>query len=115
MTAYILTTSKSAGNPLIARQLRAKYKTAKNQINHLSFPTAQKMIKRLLTCDRVVTKEIKAENFTIKELAEELSVDLPNLEAFIKAPSKTLYGKMASKISLPLIRLYYDTKWTENE
>lgn len=100
---------------------------AGQSFGNLNFSTAQKMINRLLTHDRIRTKlyegrirgrspynesEIKIRAFNKKELAEKFGI---NLEEFDKLKSPDFYSSMASKISLPLIRLYCATKFVDGE
>jgi hypothetical protein len=95
---------------------------------NLNFSTAQKMIHRLLTHDRIKTDldegrirglglsndkpEVKAGAFTKEELAEKLSISPEDLE---KLESSDLYESIANKVSLPLIRLYCATKFADGE
>ncbi len=88
--------------------------TDEQQKNYLSFLVAQKIIKQFLTCDRVVTVEVRRRKFTKRELAEKLSISQAELEVFIKPSCKAFYKKSAGKISLPLVKLYCNTKWASS-
>jgi hypothetical protein len=94
---------------------------------NVSFSTAQKMIHRLLTLDRIKTAldegkimeyvpknklEVKVRPFTKEELAEKLGISVKGLE---KLKNPTFYEKMASKISLQLNSLYCSTKFVAGE
>ena len=94
---------------------------------NVSFSTAQKMIHRLLTLNRIKTDlddgkirghglgdepEVKMVAFTREELAEKLGIDLEELEKF-KSPS--FYEGIVNKISPPLICLYCATKFVGGE
>jgi len=94
---------------------------------NLNFSTAQKLIHRLLTCERIKTDlddgkirglglsnkpEIKIGAYTESELAEKLGIKPKELE---KLKSPYFYEKMANKISLPLIRLYCSSKFVDGE
>ena len=115
MTEVILTASWLSGN-VIDGQSEDKYRIGKNQKNHLSFLTAQKMIKKFLDSDRVIIKEVMAKKFTKLELAERLSIGLLELEGLIKPRIRTFHNRRVSgAISLPLIRLYCETKWIESK
>ncbi len=102
----------------------AKHSLNAGQLSgNLNFSTAKKMIHRLLTHDRIKTAldegktmdyvsndkpEIKVRPFAKEELAEKLGISPKELDK-LKRPS--FYENMASKISLPLIRLYCSTKF----
>jgi len=107
MTKHIVTTSQLSGNGADSR-------SDKTRTQHLSFRTAQKMIRRFLSRDRIITAEILDEKLTIKELAKRLSVDSLELEPFIRPISIVPYRKTSGKIALPLIKLYCSTKWAED-
>ena len=122
MTKHILTVSQLSGN-VVEDNAGAN----KNQRNCLRFLTAQKMINRLLTCDRIKTAldegkvinhwlyndndnklEIKIGAFAKKELAKKLSIKPKELE---KLKSPDFYNGVVNKISLPLVRLYCAIKF----
>ena len=105
MTTRIVATSQLSGNAI----------DSKTRIQHLSFLTTQKMIRRFLSCDRIITAEMRGEKLTIQELASRLSVNPLELELFIRPISRAPYRKTAGKIALPLIKLYCSTKWAEDE
>jgi hypothetical protein len=102
--------------------------TAGRLSGNVKFLTAQKMIHRFLTQDRIKTEldegragghglyddELieKTGAFTKEELAEKLGISPKELEK-LKSPS--FYKGMANKISLPLIRLYCATKFLVGE
>jgi hypothetical protein len=93
---------------------------------NVSFSTAQKMINRFLTLDRIKTAldegrginqmsnepEIRVRPFTKAELAEKLGISVKGLE---KLKNPAFYEKMASKISLQLSSLYCSTKFAAGE
>ena len=111
------TESTMTNNILTARQLSG----------NLSFSTAQKMIHRLLTLDRIKAElndgkaiscastnkpEVILKAFTEPELAEKLGISVDELN---KLNRPYFYRGMASKISLPLNRLYCATKFVSGE
>jgi len=91
---------------------------------NLNFSTAQKMIHRLLTLERIKTALdegrvinhallgnkpiVKMKAFTKEELAEKLGI---SLEEFDKLKFPGFYKEIVNKISLPLVRLYCATKF----
>jgi len=97
---------------------------AKRNSCNLNFKTAQKMIYRFLTEDRIKTGldegrginhhesnnklVVKVGPYTKNELAEKLNI---SLKEFGKLKFPYFYHIMASKISLPLVRLYCATKF----
>ena len=102
--------------------------TARQLSGNLNFSTAQKMIHRLLTNDRIKTEldegrvrslgscddkpVIKTGAFTKKELAQKLSITLEELK---KLGLPYFYRRMAVKISVPLVSLYCSTKFADGE
>jgi len=101
--------------------------SARQLSGNVSFSTAQEMINRFLTLDRIKTAldEGKAINrasgnepeervrpFTKEELAEKLGITVKDLGK-LKHPA--FYEKIASKISRPLNRLYCATKFADGE
>jgi hypothetical protein len=100
---------------------------AKSSSGNLKFKTAQKMIRKFLTCERIKTdldegrikginlnneSEIKINAYTKNELAKKLGITQEELEKF---KSRIFYENMASKISLPLIRLYCSAKFVDGK
>ncbi len=94
---------------------------------NLNFETAQKIIHRFLTEERVKTaldygriinptlpNEPKTimKPYTKEELAKKLGI---TTEEFEKLKSPNFYEKMADKISLPLTLLYCATKFVDGE
>jgi hypothetical protein len=94
---------------------------------NLNFETAQKIIHRFLTHDRIKTEldegrsidyvsknkpETKVRSFTKEELAEKLGISPKDLDDL---KSSNSYDRIASKISLPLIRLYCATKFADDK
>ena len=92
---------------------------------NLNFQTAQAIIHKLLTCDRIKTAlndgkvinpalrnepKIKLAAYTKEELAKKLGITARELNK-LKTPSH--YKKMVDKISLPLICLYCATKFVD--
>ena len=94
---------------------------------NLNFETAQKIIDRLLTQDRIKTDlddgrikglgvcdnqpPVKLKAFTKTELAQKLGISVEELE---KLKSPDFYETIVSKVPLPLIRLYCATKFADN-
>jgi len=87
----------------------------------LKFSTAQKMIFRFLTTDRLEKESLRKRTnkieyrcikYTKEELAQKLNISLKQLERF-RTPY--FYKSMVNKISLQLIRLYCSTKWVDND
>jgi hypothetical protein len=98
---------------------------ASQSSGNLNFKTAQKMIHRLLTEERIKTAlydgrcinpalpnepKIIMNPHTKEELAKKLGI---TEEEFEKLRSTDFYEKIADKISLPLIQLYCATKFVE--
>ncbi|CAL7962656.1 hypothetical protein GAMM_40004 [Gammaproteobacteria bacterium] len=94
---------------------------------NLNFSVAQKMIHQLLTMDRIKTAlddgkvinltlcnepKIRLAAYTKDELAKKLGITTKELEK-LKIPN--FYKGIASKISLPLSRLYCATKFADSE
>jgi len=94
---------------------------------NVSFSTAQEMIHRLLTLNRIKTAldegkimgyvsndkpEVRVRAFSKGELAEKLGISVKGLE---KLKNPTFYKNMASKISLQLNSLYCSTKFVAGE
>ena len=79
---------------------------------NLGFSTAQQMINKFLTYDRIVTKKVKCLKYTKIELVEKLNLTSKSLDK-LKLPY--FYRSMASRITLPLVRLYCATGWVEDE
>lgn len=101
--------------------------TARQSSGNLNFSTAQKMIDKLLTCNRIQTREgegkvkahrrydepkIKARAFTKEELAKKLDISIKELDS-LKTPS--FYKTIVNKISPLLIYLYCSTKFVDDE
>lgn len=80
-----------------------------NQIG-LSFFTAQKMINKLLTLNRLEKIEVKRKPYTQEELANKLSINPTELKAFTGRKTRCTLRK-AGTIDLKLIRLYLKTKF----
>lgn len=83
-------------------------KISKNAKNYLKFTTANHMIDRLLTCNRIKFIPVKYPKYTKKELAKKLGITTKELQNLKK---KYYYKNIAHKINLPLISLYCATKW----
>ena len=94
---------------------------------NLNFSTAQKMIHRILTHDRIKTAlddgkvinpalnnkpKIRLKAYTKEELAKKIGITPVELEK-LKCPD--FYKKMATKISIPLICLYCSIKFVDGE
>lgn len=94
---------------------------------NLNFSTAQKMIHRMLIHDRIKIAlddgrvvnpainnetEIRLKAYTREELAKKIGITPEELE---KLKSTDFYKEMATKISLPLIRLYCSIKFVDGE
>lgn len=94
---------------------------------NLNFATAQKIIHRFLTEERIKTAlddgrvinpalcnepKTRVRAYTVEELAKKLDMTPEELE---ELKFLYFYEKMANKISLPLIRLYCATKFANGE
>lgn len=101
--------------------------TASQSPGNLNFKTAQKMIHRFLTEERIKTAlddgriinhalsnepKIIMKLYTKEELAKKLGITVEELG---KLKSPNFYEKMVNKISLPLTSLYCVTKFAGNE
>ncbi len=101
--------------------------TASQSSGNLNFKTAQKIIYRFLTEERIKTalddgrcinpallNELKIimKPYTKEELAKKLGIMPEELDK-LKFPD--FYEEMVSKISLPLTRLYCSTKFVGNK
>ena len=101
-------------------QLQSETKKESTRNKSLKFSTAQGMIFKLLTTDRLekesprcrTTKEYRCTKYTKEELAQKLGITHQELEK-LKAPY--FYRSVANKISLLLIGLYCATKWVNEE
>jgi hypothetical protein len=93
--------------------------TAGQSSGNLNFKTAQKMIHRLLTEERIKTSlddgiikgnalppelEVRVKAYTKKELADKLSISVEDIN---KLNLQSFYEGIVNKISLPLVTLYY--------
>jgi hypothetical protein len=87
--------------------------SSNNKQKALRLFTAQTMVNKFLSCDRLVKIEVRCKKYTAQELANKLSVSLLELEPFTKPPSKFCYRKTAGKIDMSLIKLYCSTKWAD--
>lgn len=76
---------------------------------YVRYSNAKEMIKKLLTCERIVSIPTRVSSFTISELAKELNV----AQVHLKRLTPEFYKQMAWKINPPLIRLYCSTKFYE--
>ena len=119
MTEYNLNSKLTLGNStglFTLEQPRAKYGDKEEDTEHLSFKTAHKMAKKLITRNRVETKEIISEKFSEEELAKKLLTTPEELDRLINpTPTDIFYRKTAGDISHALIKLYCNTKWAEDE
>jgi hypothetical protein len=84
--------------------------TSNNKKIALSFFTAQKMIEKLLTLERLEKIEVKRKPYTQEELASKLSINLAELRSFTGRKTRCTLRK-AGTIDLKLIRLYLKTKF----
>ena len=75
----------------------------------LKFMTAQKMVHKLLSCERLEKIEIKRPRYTKQELADKLSINLDELEPFTRNITKSSIRK-AGEMDLRLLKLYFNTK-----
>ena len=72
--------------------------------------TAQRMIRKLLSTDRLEKIEIRKHRYTENELAEKLSIDIEKLNLYTGKPTTT--NRMAGlDVDLKLIKLYFNTKF----
>lgn len=72
--------------------------------NYISFPVVQKIIHRLLTCNRIVLSPTLFPKFTQLELAAKLNITVTELISL--QTSRIFYKKLAKKISWSLAKLY---------
>jgi len=112
MSKISLTAGRSPGNNSYNDKERSETQTGVNRNKNISFLTAQQMINKFLTYDRIVTKKVKCLKYTKIELAEKLNLTPKSLDK-LKLPY--FYRSMASRITLPLVRLYCATGWVEDE
>jgi hypothetical protein len=79
----------------------------------LSFITAQKMIDKLLLCERIEKDIIdyKAEPYNKQQLSKKLFLSTKQLGEF---GDEDFYKRYSRKISLPLIKLFCATKFYED-
>jgi hypothetical protein len=101
----------------MTKSITAEYTPCYNSANTLSFFTAQHMVLRLLTVDRLekesqYKKELRCAKYTKEELAQKLGITTNELKKF-KLPH--FYNSIVGKISMPLISLYCATKWVDGE
>jgi hypothetical protein len=78
----------------------------------VNFSTAQQMINKFLTHDRIITKKERCLKYTKWELAEKLNLTPKSLDK-LKLPD--FYRIVANRITLPLARLYCATGWVDDE
>jgi hypothetical protein len=95
------------------RILTKLLESSNNKQKTLRFFTAQAMINKFLSCDRLVTSEIRCKKYTAQELANKLSISLPELEPFTKPPSRFCHRRNVGKIDMALIKMYCNTKWAD--
>jgi hypothetical protein len=81
----------------------------RNTGQYVKHSNAKEMIRRLLTCERVVSVPTRVRSFTISELAKELDV----AQVHLKQLTPEFYKQRAWKINPPLIKLYCSTKFYE--
>lgn len=102
--------------------------TASQSSGNLNFKTAQKMVHKLLTEERIKTALdegrcipnwlpshepiVKLAPYTKRELADKLGITVENLD---KLNSQSFYEGIVNKISLPLTVLYCATKFVAGE
>ena len=79
----------------------------------LSFITAQRMIDKLLLCERIEKDIIayKAEPYNKHQLSKKLYLTIKQLREF---SDEDFYKRYSRKISLPLIKLFCATKFYED-
>lgn len=71
---------------------------------YLSFSTAQQMIHRLLTCNRIILRPTVTPGITKRELAKKLNLTPVQLKYLQERP--LFYERMVKHTNLPLINLY---------
>lgn len=71
---------------------------------YLSFSTAQQIIHRLLTCNRIILRPTVIPGITKRELAKKLNLTLRQLKYLQERP--LFYERMVKYTNLPLISLY---------
>jgi len=103
--------------------------TVRQLSGNLNFSTAQKMVHKLLTSDRIKTEldegrvinyhrsrddrlVVKTGAYTKEELAKKLDISPKDLKK-LKSPGS--YSSIVRKISLSLIRLYCATKFVDGK
>jgi hypothetical protein len=84
--------------------------TSNNKKIGLRFFTAQRMINKLLTLERLEKIEVKRKPYTQEELAKKLFINLSELRAFTGRKTRCTLRK-AGAIDLQLIKLYLKTKF----
>lgn len=80
--------------------------------SYLKHSNAKEIIKKLLTCDRVISISTRISSFTILELANELNITSEELRQVRIA--SWCYRKLARRINLSLIILYCSTRFYES-
>jgi hypothetical protein len=114
MTSRIVTAGKAPGNNSSNcnnKREQTEIKTYDRNKN-IGFSTAQQMINRFLTHDRIVTKKVRDLKYTKWELAEKLNITPKFLD---KLNLPDFYKNAANRITLPLVRLYCSTQWEDKK
>ena len=122
MTKISLTAGRKSGNnsdntqQLTANNADASLKNkAKPKTNNrigsakpLCFYSTQKIIHRLLTCERVIPKPVTYPKFTALELSNKINITPKQLR--LLQVSQLFHKQIIRKINLPLVKLYCITK-----
>lgn len=77
----------------------------------VDFLIAQKMIWKFLSTDSIEIQEVRVSRYTKAELAVRLGITVEELD---KTRKNYFYKSIASKIALPLAKLYCSTRWVED-
>lgn len=89
------------------RGLSAESEEYGNIGSYVEYSNAKEMIKKLLTCERMVPILTRVPSFTILELAKELDI----APVHLKHLAPDFYEQMAWKINPLLVRLYCSTRF----
>ncbi len=98
---YPISINKNSGTSVISA------KSIRTNAKYLGFSSAQEMIYRLLTHDRIVLLPTVVPKVSELELSEKLNITPKQLKSLRRSPM--FYNKMVKYINLPLINLYCST------
>lgn len=77
----------------------------------VEYSNAKKMLKKLLTCDRITSVSTRIPHFTTEELAAKLNITQGELKLLLISP--WCYRKLIGRINLLLVSLYCSIKFYE--